>query len=76
MISTVGGTPEAVQNQKSLADAAKAAGVEIFVPSDFAGPALNTFTVVKVQVHEYLKEIGLPSAIFHTGAWTDFVFNP
>ena len=76
VVSTVKGTPEAVQGQKSLADAAKAAGVKIFMPSDFGGSASNPFATMKGKVHEYLKEINLPYAICYTGAWTDMIFNP
>lgn len=38
LISTIGGGPEAYQAQRQLADAAKLAGVKLFVPSEYGIP--------------------------------------
>ena len=76
VISTVSTAPEAVQSQRVLADAAKEAGVKIFAPSEFGGITLSPSAPLKIKIHDYLKEIGLPYVVFYTGAWTDRIFTP
>ena len=77
MISTVRATPDGIQGQKVLADAAKLAGVRIFAPSEYATPSAKLETVApKGQVREYLQEIGLPYAILYTGPFPDILFSP
>jgi len=65
--------------QTSLADAAKQAGVALFVPSEFGNPTEGVtegILGVKNQLHRHLEKIGLPYALFYTGPFTDFVFIP
>ncbi|KAK7049830.1 hypothetical protein VNI00_005260 [Paramarasmius palmivorus] len=80
VISTV--TAFALESQQRLADAAKRAGVKLFVPSEFALPAEDTsglsgnFAWVfeqKKKFVDYLESIGLPWVRFHTGLFTSFV---
>ena len=63
VISTVGvgGLPD----QKLLGDAAKQAGVKLFVPSEFGFPTIGQTKGelgLKNQMGDYLKEIGVPFA--------------
>lgn len=76
VISTVSSAPGAVQSQTVLADAAKEVGVKIFAPSEFGGITLSPSAPLRINIHDYLEEIGLPYVIFYTGAWTDRIFSP
>lgn len=76
MICTVRGVPEAIQGQRGLADAAKAAGVKIFVPSEFGTASANHLVEMKTKILNYLKEIELPYVIFYTGPWVDLIMIP
>jgi len=74
VISTVGipGLP----HQKLIADAAKQAGVKLFVPSEFGLPTAGKTEgklVAKDQVGEYLKEIDLPFTRIFTGGFSTFI---
>ncbi|EJD41435.1 NAD(P)-binding protein [Auricularia subglabra TFB-10046 SS5] len=79
VVSAVAGAGIAVQ--PALADAAKAAGVKLFVPAEYGvvshelkdGPL--TF---KSQLQAHLKSIGLPYTVYYTGLFADvplFVFS-
>jgi len=78
VISTVKATPDGIGGQKILADAAKAAGVRIFAPSEFGTPSakLEGGVALKRHIRDYLQEIGLPYAILYTGPFTDQLFSP
>jgi len=62
--------------QSLLADAAKLAGVKLFVPSEFG---FSTFGQTegelgfKAEFGEYIKEIGLPYARIFTGGFITFI---
>ncbi|KAF9649992.1 NAD(P)-binding protein [Thelephora ganbajun] len=77
-ISAVANGPGGIQSQKVLADAAKTAGVKIFVPSEFGSPSakLEGDVALKAQIRNYLQEIGLPYAILYTGPFADMLFSP
>ncbi|KZT19869.1 NAD(P)-binding protein [Neolentinus lepideus HHB14362 ss-1] len=78
VISTLGGGAIDAQ-QIALADAAKQAGVSLFVPSEFGNPtegATEGILGTKNRIHRHLEKIGLPYALFHTGLFTDYVFSP
>ncbi|KAH9980936.1 NAD-P-binding protein [Lactifluus volemus] len=65
--------------QAGIAQAAKEAGVKLFVPSEFGGlTARATEGVVgqKAWVHDHLKALSLPYALFYTGIYSDFVWPP
>lgn len=77
LVAVLGGS--AFLLQIPLAEAAKAAGVKLFVPSEFGNPteeisANDDFFGQKVQVLEAVKMIGLPYALFWTGLFSDFIF--
>ncbi|KAA1474792.1 NAD-P-binding protein [Dentipellis sp. KUC8613] len=65
--------------QDAVAVAAKAAGVRLFLPSEF-GNATDELTegllYAKTQFHARLRELGLPYLLVFTGEFTDFVFIP
>lgn len=77
-ISTVRGSPDGIMAQKLLADAAKAASVKVFAPSEFGTPSakLEGGVALKRQIRDYLQEIGLPYAILYTGPCADVLFSP
>jgi uncharacterized protein YbjT (DUF2867 family) len=63
VVSTIGHA--ALPNQKFLADAAKQAGVKLFLPSEFGYSTIGQTEGelgLKTKFGEYLKEIGLPFA--------------
>ena len=78
VISAVSGAPDGIQSQKILADAAKAAGVKIFAPSEFGTPSAKPEggVALKKQIRDHLQEIGLPYAILYTGPFADILFKP
>ena len=66
-----------LEGEQILAEAAKAAGAKLFVPSEFGNPTENAEhgpLVAKKNFQGKLREIGLPYALFFTGPWTDFCF--
>ncbi|KAH9991970.1 NAD-P-binding protein [Russula compacta] len=80
VISTLTHVPPALQRQHLLAEQAKAAGVKLFVPSEF-GDATDRENpegvfAVKQSVHHKLKELDLPYALFFTGPHLNYVFVP
>jgi NmrA-like family len=68
-------TPEALNVQFPLADAAKKAGVKLFVPSEFGNPTegkTGGMWSIKDAVKKYLVKIDLPYAQFFNGAFIDW----
>jgi len=79
VISTV--THGALQVQHLLAEQAKAAGVKLFVPSEFGDPTTDHqnaegIFLIKQSIHHKCKELDLPYALFFTGPGSDYVFVP
>ncbi|KAI0258375.1 NAD-binding protein [Gloeopeniophorella convolvens] len=75
-ISTIAGV--ALGLQASIAEAAKEAGVKLFVPSEFGGVtegATEGLFTAKANIQTQLKAIGIPYTLFYTGPFSDFVFN-
>ncbi|KAJ7586738.1 hypothetical protein C8J56DRAFT_1085336 [Mycena floridula] len=75
-LSPLGGLPL----QYPIAEAAKAAGVKLFAPSEFGpvtegaiGDPEKSFQVYKFNFAQHLKAIGLPSARFYTGCFFSYV---
>ncbi|KAI5824072.1 NAD(P)-binding protein [Schizophyllum commune Tattone D] len=73
-------TTTAVLQQIPLANAAKAAGVQLFVPSEFGTISkgwkkeeVPAFLAPKIQVAEHLESIGLPSLRVFTGVFEEFI---
>ncbi|KII86374.1 hypothetical protein PLICRDRAFT_43961 [Plicaturopsis crispa FD-325 SS-3] len=62
--------------QMELARAAQAAGVKLFVPSEYGMPSEGWtagLIAEKPVVVEYLKEIGLPFVRYYNGLWSEFL---
>ncbi|EPQ50339.1 NAD P-binding protein [Gloeophyllum trabeum ATCC 11539] len=77
VISTVGGA--ALATQEPLAAAAKAANVKLFVPSEYGVVTQGRtegILAYKNTLHRKLEELKLPYALFYTGPFADFIFNP
>ncbi|KAH7099990.1 NAD(P)-binding protein [Auriculariales sp. MPI-PUGE-AT-0066] len=64
--------------QPALADAAKAAGVQLFVPSEYGSPTHDlpstSLLYFKPQLQQHLRKIGLPYTLYYTGWFSDFTF--
>jgi len=77
VISTISGT--ALEVQGKIAEAAKEAGVKLFIPSDFGnvteGETEGMFGE-KAGIQTQLKRLGVPYAIFYTGPFADFIWEP
>ncbi|KAJ7764929.1 hypothetical protein B0H16DRAFT_1798456 [Mycena metata] len=74
------GSVENTAAQKPVVDAAKAAAVKLYVPSEFGCPSdgwqTEGFLGVKNKVAEfpeYAKSVGLPSARIYTGLFTEYI---
>lgn len=80
VVSTLGGTPDAFSSQSALAKAAKEAGVQIFVPSEFGNPTDEVDHPLLAKKNDFKKresrELGLPFVAFYTGPFADFVLAP
>lgn len=79
VISTL--TIQALQAQNLLAEQAKAAGVKLFVPSEFGDVTTDIenaegIFLIKQSVHRKCKDLDLPYALFFTGPGSDYVFIP
>ena len=69
----------ALDVQPGIAEAAKEAGVKLFVPSEFGGPTegeTEGFFGAKASIQERLKAIGIPYTLFYTGPFADFIWIP
>ncbi|KIJ68787.1 hypothetical protein HYDPIDRAFT_25041 [Hydnomerulius pinastri MD-312] len=74
LISTVSGDGFAIQIP--LADASKAAGVKLYVPSEFGMPtegAEEGLLGLKNQTAAHLRSIGLPSLRLYTGLFQEYI---
>lgn len=74
VVSTVGGP--ALAQQQLLGDAAKQAGVKLFVPSEFGTSTLGQTEGplgLKAKFGDYLTEIGLPSTRIFTGNFITYI---
>jgi hypothetical protein len=69
-ISTVG--PFAMGTQLDVARAAKAAGVQLFVPAEYGVYVTDGLNGQKKAVQDLLKELDLPYAVFYTGLFFEF----
>lgn len=66
----------ALPSQSTIADAAKEAGVKLFVPSEFGLPTeggKGGHLVIKSQFADYLKSLSIPSLRFYTGMFIEFI---
>jgi saccharopine dehydrogenase-like NADP-dependent oxidoreductase len=77
VISTV--PAPALDLQPGIAEAAREAGVKLFVPSEFGGRtegATEGRFAAKANIHKQLKAIGIPYTLFYTGPFADYLWNP
>jgi len=77
VISTISG--EALDVQGKIAEAAREVGVKLFIPSDFGniteGETEGMFGA-KAGIQTQLKRLGVPYAVFYTGPFADFIWEP
>ncbi|KAJ7742597.1 hypothetical protein B0H16DRAFT_1693769 [Mycena metata] len=81
VISTINaGTPENPEAkyaaQKPVVDATKAAGVKLYLPSEFGCPQRRDSLGARINSQgflEYAKSIGLPSVRIYTGIFTEII---
>lgn len=71
---------EALDSQVPLAEAAKASGVQIFVPSEYGKPTEgaegdNMFGA-KSSIHTVLRKLDLAYTLVFTGPFSDWCFIP
>ncbi|KAF5387861.1 hypothetical protein D9615_000160 [Tricholomella constricta] len=74
VISTLGS--EGLASQNTIAEAAKAAGVKLFVPSEFGVPTEGStegIFAVKDKSAKYIQSLGVPTARFYIGFFTQTV---
>ncbi|TFK47436.1 NAD-P-binding protein [Heliocybe sulcata] len=77
LISVIGGYED--KADYALADAAKAAGVKLFLPSEWGLYSRGITDGIYAShdlIHRHLDRIGVPYALFYTGMWPDFMFAP
>lgn len=79
VVSTLGGA-SMVEAEKSVIDAAKAAGVSLFVPSQFGVDYRRwkgsfPFFMGKRSVLQHAKEAGLPTLSVFVGGFSDWIFS-
>jgi hypothetical protein len=77
VISTI--SVVALDVQEKIAEAAKEVGVKLFIPSDFGnvteGETEGMFGA-KAGIQTQLKKLGVPYAVFYTGPFADFIWEP
>jgi hypothetical protein len=72
VISTV--SAFALDSQVHIAQAAKAAGAQVFIPSEFGGPTehlKDNQLGLKGALHAKLREVGPPLLLVYTGPFSD-----
>jgi len=77
VISTISG--EALDVQGKIAEAAKEVGVKLFIPSDFGNITegeTEGMSGAKAGIQTQLKRLGVPYAVFYTGTFADFIWEP
>jgi uncharacterized protein YbjT (DUF2867 family) len=75
VICTIGG--QALDLQGGIAEAAKEAGVKLFIPSEFGGISEGATVGLfgeKAGIQRQLKALGIPYAFFYTGPFADFMW--
>jgi len=77
VISTIASV--ALGLQPGIAEAAKEAGVKLFIPSEFGVPADGATEGVlgaKARVQDQLQAMGVPYALINTGPYADNLWGP
>jgi hypothetical protein len=67
----------AIDKQAPIAQAAKAAGASLFLPSEFGGPTDNLQGLLggKGNLHAKLREVGPPLLLVYTGPFADYSWD-
>ena len=78
LVSTLSRPPS---TQVLLADAAKAAGIKLFFPSEFGSDMTKVenpqgYVVEMVNLQEKLRNLGLPYVLVLTGLWPEDCLSP
>jgi uncharacterized protein YbjT (DUF2867 family) len=68
----------AIDSQVPIAQAAKAAGASLFLPSEFGGPTENLQGLLgaKGALHAKLREVGPPLLLVYNGPFADYTWDP
>jgi hypothetical protein len=68
----------AIDAQVPIAEAAKAAGASLFLPSEFGGPTEKIPGIfgAKGALHAKLREVGPPVLLVYTGPFADYSLGP
>jgi uncharacterized protein YbjT (DUF2867 family) len=77
VVSTISGA--ALDVQGKIAEAAKEAGVKLFVPSEFGGVTEGETEGMfgqKASIQDQLKAVRIPYAVFYTGPFADYIWAP
>jgi uncharacterized protein YbjT (DUF2867 family) len=70
---------EALDLQGKIAEAAKEAGVRLFVPSEFGGVSEGETQGMfgqKATIQSQLRALDIPYAFFYTGPFADYLWAP
>ncbi|RLN48307.1 hypothetical protein BBJ29_001538 [Phytophthora kernoviae] len=59
--------------QFAVARAAKAVGIQLFVPTEFGMVDEDGPNITKQKIRDQLKEFELPYALFHSGLWAEYM---
>ncbi|KAI0047507.1 NAD-P-binding protein [Auriscalpium vulgare] len=64
--------------QVTIAEVAKAAGVKLFIPSEFGNPTVGAKGLLagKGDLHQKFRDIGLPTILVFNGPFADWVWVP
>ncbi|KAF4142678.1 NmrA-like family [Phytophthora infestans] len=60
-------------SQLTFVQAAKAAGIQLFVPTEFGFREADGTNTVKQEVRDLLKKLELPFTLFHSGMWSEYL---
>jgi len=77
VISTIAGA--ALDVQRKIAEAAKEAGVKLFIPSEFGGVTEGESEGLfgqKANIQDQLKGLGIPYLLCYTGPFADYIWAP
>ena len=67
----------AIETQVPIAQAAKAAGASLFLPSEFGGPTENLQGLLgaKSALHAKLRSVGPPLLLVYNGPFADYSWD-
>ncbi|ETO85832.1 Eugenol synthase 1 [Phytophthora nicotianae] len=60
-------------SQFGIARAAKAAGIQLFVPTEFGFCDEDGANATKQEVRQLLNKLDMPSTLFHSGLWSEYL---